>query len=119
MKRIGTGALVALALFAAGCGGDDAGSATSVVSEATSAVEDATGDPTAGAQVFDDAGCRGCHTIEGEGGAVGPNLDEHDVSYPEIVEQVTTGGGGMPAFADQLSEEEIRNVSAFVDQNGP
>ena len=30
------------------------------------------------------------------------------------VQQVTNGGGGMPAFGGQLSEEEISNVAAFV-----
>ncbi len=29
-------------------------------------------------------------------------------------EQVTNGGGGMPAFKDQLSSEEISNVAAYV-----
>jgi mono/diheme cytochrome c family protein len=32
------------------------------------------------------------------------------------IEQVTDGGGGMPPFGGQLSEEEIQNVAAFVVQ---
>jgi mono/diheme cytochrome c family protein len=28
--------------------------------------------------------------------------------------QVTDGGGGMPPFKGQLSEEEISNVAAYV-----
>ena len=28
--------------------------------------------------------------------------------------QVTNGGGGMPAFKGVLSEEEIKNVAAYV-----
>ena len=31
-----------------------------------------------------------------------------------VVEQVTNGGGAMPAFGGQLSEEEIQNVAEFV-----
>jgi len=27
---------------------------------------------------------------------------------------VTNGGGGMPAFGGQLSDQEIQDVSAFV-----
>ena len=30
--------------------------------------------------------------------------------------QVTNGGGGMPAFGDQLSDKQIADVSAFVTQ---
>ena len=29
-------------------------------------------------------------------------------------EQVTNGGGGMPAFKGILSEEEVKNVAAYV-----
>ena len=29
-------------------------------------------------------------------------------------EQAADGGGGMPAFSGQLSEEEIANVAAYV-----
>jgi cytochrome c551 len=29
-------------------------------------------------------------------------------------EQVTNGGGGMPPFKGTLSEEEIKNVAAYV-----
>ena len=31
--------------------------------------------------------------------------------------KVEDGGGGMPAFAGQLSPEQIRDVAAFVAQN--
>jgi cytochrome c551 len=31
--------------------------------------------------------------------------------------QVTNGGGGMPAFKGQLSEEEIANVAAYVSED--
>ena len=30
------------------------------------------------------------------------------------IQQVTNGGGGMPAFKGQLSSEEISNVAAYV-----
>jgi cytochrome c551 len=74
------------------------------------------GDPEAGAEVYASAGCGGCHTFEaaGSSGTVGPNLDDADVSFDAAVEQITNGGGGMQAFKDQLSEEEIANVAAFV-----
>ena len=31
--------------------------------------------------------------------------------------QVTNGGGGMPAYSGQLSEDDIKNVAAYVSQN--
>jgi cytochrome c6 len=79
----------------------------------TAAVE---GDPEAGKDVFASAQCGGCHTLAAAdtSGTVGPNLDDVKSEYDAIVEQVTNGGGGMPAFGDQLSEEEIRDVAAFV-----
>ena len=30
--------------------------------------------------------------------------------------QVQNGGGGMPAFGDRLSDQEIADVAAFVTQ---
>jgi mono/diheme cytochrome c family protein len=73
------------------------------------------GDAAAGEAIFVE-NCGGCHTLEeaGTSGTVGPNLDESTLELQAVVEQVTNGGGAMPAFGGQLSEEEIQNVSAFV-----
>jgi mono/diheme cytochrome c family protein len=77
---------------------------------------EARGDAAAGRAVFDEAGCGGCHVLEaaGSSGTIGPSLDDTQVSFDEAVEQVRDGGGGMPAFGDRLSDEEIQNVAAFV-----
>ncbi|HET8743943.1 MAG TPA: c-type cytochrome [Gaiella sp.] len=76
----------------------------------------ATGDAANGEKVFASAGCGGCHTFSkaGSSGSVGPNLDDLAPSFDAVVSQVTNGGGAMPAFKDQLSEQEIRDVAAFV-----
>jgi mono/diheme cytochrome c family protein len=78
--------------------------------------EDGGGDVARGEEVFASAGCGSCHTMEAAGasGTVGPNLDELKPSLDATVEQVTNGGGAMPAFADQLSEEDIDAVAAYV-----
>jgi cytochrome c551 len=75
------------------------------------------GDPAAGATVFAE-NCAGCHGEDGHGGAGGPDLTTMPLAQTEsgAVQQVTNGGGGMPAFGEQLSEEEISNVAAFVVQ---
>jgi mono/diheme cytochrome c family protein len=74
------------------------------------------GDPEAGAQVFAEGGCGGCHTLDAAGtaGTVGPNLDEAQPAFQEAVEVITNGRGAMPAFGGQLSPEQIRDVSAFI-----
>ena len=50
----------------------------------------------------------------GATGTVGPNLDEAKPSAELVVERVTNGMGAMPSFADQLSEEQITEVAAYV-----
>jgi cytochrome c553 len=73
------------------------------------------GDAAAGEAIFVES-CGSCHTLEeaGTSGTVGPNLDDSTLDLQAVVEQVTNGGGAMPPFEGQLSEEEIQNVSAFV-----
>jgi mono/diheme cytochrome c family protein len=76
----------------------------------------AAGDPAAGEEVFASAGCGTCHTLQeaGTSGTVGPNLDESSIDQAGAEQQISQGGGGMPPFSGQLSEEQIRNVAAFV-----
>ena len=107
-----------LLLVAAGCGGDD--DSDSSAPPATTTEESGggseTGDAANGEEVFASAGCGGCHTFEAAGstGSVGPNLDELAPSFDQVVEQVTNGGGAMPAFAGELTEQEIRDVATYV-----
>ncbi len=76
------------------------------------------GDPANGKTIYASAGCGGCHTFSAAGstGTVGPNLDEASVEFDAAVQQVKNGGGGMPAFGDRLSDQEIADVAAFVTQ---
>jgi quinohemoprotein ethanol dehydrogenase len=75
----------------------------------------ATGDAAAGKEVFAD-NCSICHGNTGHGGNGGPDLRTMPLAKTEagVVKQVTNGGGGMPAFKGQLSEEEIGDVAAYV-----
>ena len=77
------------------------------------------GDPANGKQVFASAGCGSCHTLSdaGASGSVGPNLDEGKPAYELVVERVTNGAGVMPSFKDQLSEQEIKDVAAYVSSS--
>ena len=120
--------VAALALVAAGCGGGDGSASPPATTTETTTTETTTttteptttggraGDPANGEKVFASAGCGGCHTFSkaGSSGSVGPNLDDVSPSFDTVVRQVTNGGGPMPAFKDQLTEQEIRDVAAFV-----
>ena len=77
----------------------------------------AEGDPAAGKEIFvGSAGCSGCHTLADAQatGTVGPNLDQLKPSYDAAVAQVTNGGGGMPPFKGSLTEQQIKDVAAYV-----
>jgi cytochrome c551 len=120
--------LGALALVGAGCGGGDDESSPPPATETSGGAETTTGggetttgggttgDATNGEAVFASAGCGGCHTFSkaGSSGSIGPDLDDAAPSFDKVVTQVTNGGGPMPSFKDQLSEQEIRDVAAFV-----
>jgi mono/diheme cytochrome c family protein len=115
--------LGALGLVGAGCGGDDDSSGTpATTAETTTGGGETTtgggetGDAVNGKAVFASAGCGSCHTYSkaGSSGSIGPNLDDLAPSSDTVVRQVTNGGGAMPSFKDQLSEQEIRDVAAFV-----
>jgi mono/diheme cytochrome c family protein len=116
--------LAAAALVAAGCGsGKEArplpeGVEGTVPAQttATEPEETAGGDAEAGADVYAANGCGSCHVLEaaGSSGTIGPNLDEAAPDLELIVERVTNGMDVMPAFGDQLSEQQIQDVAAFV-----
>src|SRR5918996_2734561 len=103
-------ALVSLAL--AGCGGDDDGAAEEPPAATADDGGGTEGNAEAGAQLFADNGCGNCHTLEAAGttGTTGPNLDEVQPGFEAAVEQITNGGGVMPAFGDSLSDQQIRDL---------
>jgi quinohemoprotein ethanol dehydrogenase len=72
-------------------------------------------DAEAGKEVFSEE-CSVCHGATGHGGNGGPDLRTMPKAQEQATaeEQVTNGGGGMPAFSGQLSEEQIANVAAYV-----
>ena len=105
--------LLVLVGLLAGCGGgDDGGNGSAGGGETTTT----TGGEADGKAVFASAGCGGCHTFSaaGSNGSVGPNLDDANVTFDQAVQQVTNGGGGMPPFQGDLSQQEIEAVARFV-----
>jgi cytochrome c6 len=71
-------------------------------------------DAGAGRRVFLTT-CTKCHTL-GRGDWRGDKLSLADLrpSYSTTRDKVTNGGVAMPAFKRKLSEQEIRDVAAFV-----
>ncbi|HVV89479.1 MAG TPA: PQQ-binding-like beta-propeller repeat protein [Solirubrobacterales bacterium] len=69
----------------------------------------------AGKEVFAE-NCSTCHGATGHGGNGGPDLRTMPLAKEQAgaEKQVTNGGGGMPPFKGTLSEEEIKNVAAYV-----
>jgi len=120
--------LVLLAFLAAGCSTSKPGEKvvaplpTTVVGtvptqqQATVPPQYQNGDATAGKQVFETAGCKGCHTLKDAGatGTVGPNLDQAKPPLSLVVERVTKGQGAMPPFKGQISDKQIADVAAYV-----
>jgi quinohemoprotein ethanol dehydrogenase len=72
------------------------------------------GDADAGEEVFA-ANCSGCHGLDGLGANGGPTL-ANVTSLERARAQVTNGGGGMPAFKDTLTEQQIADVAAYVTE---
>jgi cytochrome c553 len=73
-------------------------------------------DAAAGEAVFADQACGSCHTFEAAEatGQIGPSLDASRLSYEQVRTTIENGRGEMPSFRDRLSEQEIRDVAAFV-----
>ncbi len=96
---------VAMAFTGAACGGGDDGIATPT-------------DPVLaqGQQVYRSY-CASCHGSKG-GGASGPKLaGVVEVEFPDIADHIAIiadgKGGGMPAFKDRLTAEQIEAVARY------
>jgi mono/diheme cytochrome c family protein len=120
--------LLIVLVFAAGCSSSKPGEKTvlplpqtvvgTVPKEHTAAIpaQYKNGDENAGKQVFETAGCAGCHTLKDAGatGTVGPNLDQLQPPLSKVITQVVNGGPVMPAFKGKLSAKQIADVAAYV-----
>ncbi|HEX8084461.1 MAG TPA: cytochrome c [Solirubrobacteraceae bacterium] len=110
-SRLLLASLLATAALLGACGGDD--SSGSSDGRPPQQVVDS-GNAAKGKDVFGQ-NCAACHGGDG-GGGTGPKLaGVSEYANPDVVvEQVREGGGGMPAFGDRLSEQELADVSAYV-----
>jgi cbb3-type cytochrome c oxidase subunit III len=63
-----------------------------------------------------ESNCGTCHVLAdaGTSGTIGPNLDQAKPTLQRAITQITNGGGGMPAFKGQLTEEQIRALAQYL-----
>jgi mono/diheme cytochrome c family protein len=102
------GALAAAAGLAAGIGG--------LTSSAHAEDAKPSDVVAAGRELFNSYSCNQCHTLSdaGSSGAVGPILDNPNLTREQIVNRVTNGSGPMPSFGGQLSEAEIGTIADYI-----
>jgi cytochrome c len=80
------------------------------------------GDTEQGKKVFEQ--CAVCHNADTDEKKVGPSLkglfqrkklkNGKSLSDENVVAVINSGGGGMPSFADTLSQEEKDNLLAYL-----
>jgi cytochrome c6 len=66
--------------------------------------------------------CAACHGQDGSGSAAGKSMNAPDLRSPavqkvadaELAQIISNGKGGMPAFKDSLSEEQIHGLVAHI-----
>ncbi|HTD96882.1 MAG TPA: cytochrome c [Edaphobacter sp.] len=69
-----------------------------------------------GAAVFAGNGCTHCHTINHNGGTIGPNLSDvgQRLKEDQIRAQILHGSHQMPAFAEILQKAETDDLVAYL-----
>jgi cytochrome c oxidase subunit 2 len=62
------------------------------------------------------ANCAPCHTLTkaGTNGMVGPVLDDLSLAPAAVEHQIRNGGGGMPPFGSQLSDDQIAALVQYL-----
>ena len=69
-----------------------------------------------GREIFANWGCTACHSLADAQARsdVGPALDGGHLTEAFITQRVANGQGAMPAFAGQLTDEEIADVAYYI-----
>lgn len=70
-----------------------------------------------GAELFNSKACQSCHTIAGDGGKRGPDLTfvGDRLRGDQITLRIMNGGLGMPAYAGNMTPEDLSSLVAFLE----
>ncbi len=77
-------------------------------------------DLSSGKDLYQKSNCFACHGMNAEGNAIGPNLTDnfaiHGGAIEKVYEVISTGipAKGMTPFKDQLSSEQILQLSSYI-----
>ena len=88
-----------------------------MISLPASRVNASGGDAARGAELFADWNCGDCHTLANACayGPIGPSLDGNsNLSHDYLVDRITNGGGAMPPFGGQLTDDEIADLADYI-----
>jgi ubiquinol-cytochrome c reductase cytochrome b subunit len=74
-----------------------------------------------GAILIQSKQCRNCHSLGGEGGLRGPELDTvaTRLTGDQLIRQVIQGSGNMPAYGKNLRPAEVTALVAFMETLRP
>lgn len=81
--------------------------------------DDAAARVVRGRELFHIWACGSCHALADAGATeqAGPSLDDDpNLSEAFVVNRITSGQGAMPSFGDQLTDDEIADLAAYIMQ---
>ena len=85
---------------------------------ASAAPAKAEGSAKAGAALFSDKGCTYCHGATGQGAKKGPALTDvwKDKTWTneKLTNQILNGGQKMPPFQDSVTDDEVKDLIAWL-----
>lgn len=74
------------------------------------------GDPVEGERLWN-VHCEECHAADGTGTETGPDITDDPEADAVLADKILYGWGSMEGFADELSNQEVADVVAFVEEH--
>lgn len=89
-----------------------------ILPPATAAPANTAGSAKSGAALFSDKGCTYCHGSVGQGAKKGPALisiwKDKTWTDEKLTGQILNGGQKMPPFQDSLTDDEVKDLVAWL-----